>query len=53
MLGYWNDVRRIRYFTRYFKYKMENFEFYRLLLIRSKMINHKFVNKEEIIKNSE
>ncbi len=47
-LVYINDIRRIRNVTRYFRYKFENYEFYRLLAIRADMMNHKYVDKEKI-----
>jgi len=52
-LVYLNDVKRIRNLTRYFVYKFENFEYYRLISARALMMQHKYVNKEKIAKEQE
>ncbi|KRX06363.1 hypothetical protein PPERSA_04976 [Pseudocohnilembus persalinus] len=44
-----NDKKFLRKFSRYFTYKIQNFEYYRLTKIRAKMIQHKYVDKQKMM----
>ena len=47
-LDYFTDKQRFRHIKRYFTYKIESFEFYRLLGVRTKMMQHKYVDKTQL-----
>jgi len=45
---YFTDKQRFRHIKRYFTYKIESFEYYRLLGVRTKMMQHKYVDKTQL-----